>query len=173
MDSPENETIEELSSKINDIMQHGDPSMREMLRDLILEFHHQVMTDPKALADMKSKLKAMGRKIVQLPLATRSREGRAMPGRAARFSWKAAAIVSLLAALAAFVPWRRLADSSAEKPPTRVCDIKGNINPNGERIYHVRGDAWYGKTVVDRSRGERWFCSEAEAKAEGWRRSLH
>jgi hypothetical protein len=52
-----------------------------------------------------------------------------------------------------------------------ACDIKGNINARGERIYHVPGGRWYAATRIDRLRGERWFCSEEEARAAGWRRS--
>lgn len=51
------------------------------------------------------------------------------------------------------------------------CDIKGNISKKGERIYHVPGQKYYGQTKIDRSKGERMFCSEAEARAAGWRRS--
>ena len=49
------------------------------------------------------------------------------------------------------------------------CPIKGNINEKGERIYHVPGDQWYSNTKLDESKGERWFCSEKEALAAGWR----
>ena len=49
------------------------------------------------------------------------------------------------------------------------CDIKGNINSEGERIYHVPGSRSYDDTVIDESKGERWFCSAAEARREGWR----
>jgi hypothetical protein len=28
---------------------------------------------------------------------------------------------------------------------------------------------WYARVKIDVSRGERWFCSEAEALAAGWR----
>jgi endonuclease YncB( thermonuclease family) len=52
------------------------------------------------------------------------------------------------------------------------CDIKGNINRKGERIYHVPGGLSYSNTVIDTTRGERWFCSEAEARAAGWRRAM-
>ncbi|MYE01862.1 MAG: thermonuclease family protein [Alphaproteobacteria bacterium] len=52
----------------------------------------------------------------------------------------------------------------------RSCLIKGNISSNG-RIYHVPGGRYYDRTGIDESRGERWFCSEAEARAAGWRRS--
>jgi endonuclease YncB( thermonuclease family) len=48
------------------------------------------------------------------------------------------------------------------------CDIKGNISDNG-RIYHVPGSPSYAATRIDESRGERWFCSEEEARAAGWR----
>jgi len=49
------------------------------------------------------------------------------------------------------------------------CRIKGNINRRGERIYHRPGDRYYPQTRIDTSRGERWFCSEREARAAGWR----
>jgi micrococcal nuclease len=51
------------------------------------------------------------------------------------------------------------------------CLIKGNINSSGEKIYHVPGGKYYDKTVIDESKGERWFCSEAEAQSAGWRKS--
>lgn len=52
-----------------------------------------------------------------------------------------------------------------------ACLIKGNVNTKGEKIYHLPGGAMYAKTAIDTSAGERWFCSEAEAKAAGWRAS--
>lgn len=52
------------------------------------------------------------------------------------------------------------------------CNIKGNISiDTGERIYHVPGQAGYSATRISLQYGERWFCSEAEARAAGWRRS--
>ena len=52
-----------------------------------------------------------------------------------------------------------------------ICRIKGNISRDGERIYHLPGGQYYGRTRIDPSKGERWFCSEAEARSAGWRRS--
>jgi endonuclease YncB( thermonuclease family) len=51
------------------------------------------------------------------------------------------------------------------------CSIKGNISSKGERIYHVPGQDHYSKTRISPHKGERWFCSEAEARAAGWRRA--
>ena len=48
------------------------------------------------------------------------------------------------------------------------CLIKGNISSSG-RIYHVPGSRSYEQTRIDESKGERWFCSEEEARAAGWR----
>ncbi|WP_281825182.1 thermonuclease family protein [Jannaschia rubra] len=52
--------------------------------------------------------------------------------------------------------------------PQGDCAIKGNISDNG-RIYHLPGSRSYDRTRIDEGRGERWFCSETEARAAGWR----
>jgi len=53
-----------------------------------------------------------------------------------------------------------------------ACNIKGNISASsGERIYYVPGQKNYDATRVNYSRGERWFCSETDAQAAGWRKS--
>lgn len=49
------------------------------------------------------------------------------------------------------------------------CAIKGNISRNGARIYHVPGQKDYARTTIRPETGERFFCSEVEAKAAGWR----
>ena len=38
--------------------------------------------------------------------------------------------------------------------PGAQCDIKGNINSEGERIYHVPGQRHYDATRIDEGRGE-------------------
>jgi endonuclease YncB( thermonuclease family) len=76
--------------------------------------------------------------------------------------------------------WRRedhdaagaAAAAGAQPPATSRrgrCAIKGNINRQGARIYHVPGSASYDDTVIDERQGERWFCSEEEARRAGWR----
>lgn len=52
------------------------------------------------------------------------------------------------------------------------CDIKGNISViTGEKIYHVPGQEYYNATKISPEYGERWFCTEAEAIANGWRKA--
>ena len=80
--------------------------------------------------------------------------------------------------------WRGCVDSldivneSAEQKTDHVyseegdCNIKGNISiSTGEKIYHVPGQEYYEDTVISPEYGERWFCSEEEAMAAGWRKS--
>ncbi|MEL6375430.1 MAG: thermonuclease family protein [Pseudomonadota bacterium] len=67
-------------------------------------------------------------------------------------------------------PWAyretRWAQASDASP--RGCAIKGNISPHG-RIYHPPWSRWYGRIRIELAKGERWFCSEAEALRAGWR----
>jgi len=77
--------------------------------------------------------------------------------------------------------WGAVCVSPAPSPgPGGACDysgsepvIKGNISiRTGEQIYHVPGGEHYDETVIDASKGERFFCTETEAVAAGWRKSL-
>ena len=53
------------------------------------------------------------------------------------------------------------------------CPIKGNINRDGELIYHTPwGSQWYDRTKINPDQGERWLCSEREALDAGWRAPL-
>lgn len=59
--------------------------------------------------------------------------------------------------------------AAAQRDATPVdgrCTIRGNINRQGERIYHMPGDPFY-----DRTNPEATFCSAAEAEAAGFRRA--
>lgn len=61
--------------------------------------------------------------------------------------------------------------ASGNLPPSPDCALKGNISSGGERIYHVPGQSHYQRTRISIARGERWFCSEEQARASGWRRA--
>lgn len=49
------------------------------------------------------------------------------------------------------------------------CRIKGNISGKGKKVYHVPGSRFYAQTEIETAAGERWFCTEEEAIAAGWR----
>ena len=63
-------------------------------------------------------------------------------------------------------------DFAASQTSPDECMIKGNISfSTSEKIYHMPGQEYYDKTVIDEARGERWFCTEEEAQTTGWRKS--
>jgi len=67
-------------------------------------------------------------------------------------------------------PWDWPRGDRKASEPADGCTIKGNISGNG-KIYHLPGQRYYDNTRITPSKGERWFCSEAEARAAGWRRA--
>jgi endonuclease YncB( thermonuclease family) len=58
---------------------------------------------------------------------------------------------------------------SAAEAPSPDCVIKGNVNRNGKRLYHLPGQLNYAQIKMDK--GKRWFCTEEEAQAAGWVRA--
>ena len=58
--------------------------------------------------------------------------------------------------------------TAAEDKAPEGCAIKGNVTRHG-RIYHMPWSPWYTRIHMDADKGKRWFCSEAEAIAAGWR----
>ncbi len=53
-----------------------------------------------------------------------------------------------------------------------ACNIKGNISyDGGKRIFHAPGQHYYNDTRISTGKGERWFCSEEDARAAGWRKA--
>lgn len=67
-------------------------------------------------------------------------------------------------------PWDFRAEKweNSQQNAPNGCPIKGNISENG-KIYHAPWSPWYAKTRINEAKGERWFCSEAEAVSAGWR----
>jgi endonuclease YncB( thermonuclease family) len=60
---------------------------------------------------------------------------------------------------------------SASEAPSPECVIKGNVNRKGEHIYHLPGQLNYAQINMAKGFGERWFCTEVEAEAAGWRKA--
>ena len=73
-----------------------------------------------------------------------------------------------------FVPpaeWRhgeRLTTSADS--PSDVCDVKGIVTAQGNRVYYVPTDSNYDAIAVAPERGDRVFCSDDEAELAGWKR---
>ncbi len=60
-------------------------------------------------------------------------------------------------------------NSPAKKPE---CLIKGNISvSSGKKWYHLPGMEDYEKTRIDPLKGEKWFCTEEEARKSGWKKA--
>jgi endonuclease YncB( thermonuclease family) len=58
--------------------------------------------------------------------------------------------------------------NAAKSKAPKGCPIKGRV-ASGSRIYLLPWSRSYDRVKIRRSRGERWFCSEDEALAAGWR----
>jgi hypothetical protein len=54
------------------------------------------------------------------------------------------------------------------RPPNPACPIKGTIDAHGVHVFLSPGSPGYPNRKIDKSRGERWFCTEAAARAAGW-----
>lgn len=72
--------------------------------------------------------------------------------------------------LACEEPWvfREKRWKVAEQKAPNGCPIKGNISDNGH-IYHTPWSRHHAGTKIDVEKGERWFCSEADAIKAGFR----
>ena len=137
-----NDHPQELQKKLDEILKHGDPGVKDMLGDLIQEFHNQLMEDPKSRASMKDQhkaLRALGEKIIRLPFGgtppeeiETSLEPSPSPppsrtgGRT--IAWTVAVIVLMIVA-------GKFVSGNEQSPPVRTCDIKGNISDSGTKIY--------------------------------------
>jgi micrococcal nuclease len=58
--------------------------------------------------------------------------------------------------------------------PKEDCVIKGNISDRGfGKIYFVPNCINYNRVKIDLKRGEKWFCTEEEAKEAGFRKATN
>ncbi len=62
--------------------------------------------------------------------------------------------------------------ANSDSPTAAKCHIKGNISiSSGRKIYHLPGMEDYEETNIEAKHGERWFCSEADAVSNGWKKA--
>lgn len=69
------------------------------------------------------------------------------------------------------VPALKNNSTAASAPTDKNCVIKGNISSESVKIYHLPNCPYYKQTIINESQGEKWFCTEAEAVAAGWRKA--
>lgn len=70
------------------------------------------------------------------------------------------------------LPTEEVGEVVPDPTPAPPCVIiKGNISASGEKIFHVPGQANYNNVKIDEAAGEKFFCSEDEAIAAGWRKA--
>lgn len=63
-----------------------------------------------------------------------------------------------------------LRSAHGANPPSPDCAIKANVNRSGVCIFHQPGGRYYAKIKMDDpEKGNRWFCTVAEAKASNCR----
>ncbi len=56
--------------------------------------------------------------------------------------------------------------------PKPGCNIKGNISiATDKKLYHLPGMKDYQITKISPEKGEKWFCTESEAIASGWKKA--
>lgn len=55
--------------------------------------------------------------------------------------------------------------------PNIDCMIKGNIREGKKKVYHLPDCPNYDQVIIDESYGDQWFCQEAEAQKEGFRKA--
>jgi hypothetical protein len=53
--------------------------------------------------------------------------------------------------------------------PEPGCAIKGIVNPGGDKVYYRPGWQGYDRLVVNTANGGRWFCTDSDARAAGFR----
>lgn len=71
------------------------------------------------------------------------------------------------------VPAEEVGEVVPDPTPVPPCEIvKGNINRAGEKIYFTEESINFKNVKIDEAAGEKFFCSEDEAVAAGWRKAL-
>jgi phosphatidylserine/phosphatidylglycerophosphate/cardiolipin synthase-like enzyme len=115
--------------------------------------------DDRVLRSGSANLSASGLKRQDNDLIV-LRDSKAVTAFRARFDaiWRAA------------IPWTAPASSRTPERGGAACAIKGNVNGRGERIYHLPDGRGYARVTMSGA-GKRWFCSEAQALAAGWRKA--
>lgn len=66
--------------------------------------------------------------------------------------------------------WRAERERAGAQTPEQGCVIAGIVDQAGRQLYFGPLDHAYAAKSVNPARGERWFCSDEDARRAGWRR---
>lgn len=66
--------------------------------------------------------------------------------------------------------WRREREEAEAQTPDQGCVIAAVVSDTGKRVYYGPLDPQYGGRTEQPEAVQRWFCSDDEARAAGWRR---
>lgn len=58
-----------------------------------------------------------------------------------------------------------------EKQYESKCVIKGNVDPRGNKYYHLPGDRYYDITVIRPDKQDHWWCTIKQAENKGFART--
>ena len=79
--------------------------------------------------------------------------------------------VALLALLFSSCVARDGSSGVALEPVNLGSAAQASTSTAHHRVHHVPGQENYADTQISPQYGERWFCSEAEAREAGWRKA--
>jgi endonuclease YncB( thermonuclease family) len=65
--------------------------------------------------------------------------------------------------------WRAARWAEAKTKAPDGCPIKGQVFRKTGKVYMLPWSPDYERTRIDKTQGERWFCSESEAVSAGWK----
>ncbi len=96
----------------------------------------------------------------------------------AKHLWDNTKEIEILGAASDFAREQRVGifspDCYQTEPIKPGCDIKGSINPvTKEKTYTLPSCDRYSLTVIEKFKGENWYCTEMEAKKAGFTRSTN
>lgn len=108
--------------------------------------------------------------VVSRPFSTQRKPKRPKKPNLLEIAVRVVVLIVIFLVIRQFRPSRFPSPISTITQPN--CVIKGNIShTSSNKLYHLPGMEDYEGTVISPSRGERWFCSEEEAIANGWRKA--
>lgn len=65
--------------------------------------------------------------------------------------------------------WGNCGDKALETDAK--CIIKGNVDKQGKKYYHLPGDKYYDETVINLDKEDQWLCTIEEAEAKNFTRA--